>query len=150
MAEVTPHIPAAPKHLPDEVQDKWTRTYKRELESARLSHPDSTDRQHAEARKAANKMLAVPPPEDVEDIDDLEDWQFLHRGTRKIKGVDHRFVVTSDGRKYAHPIATKKPEPKKLEPKPNSSKGKSKDASTDAPDTSAATDSSESSESSAA
>jgi hypothetical protein len=45
-------------------------------------------------------MLAVPPPTSATDINNLEDWQIILKGTRD----GNVFCVTADGKKYSFPV----------------------------------------------
>lgn len=106
-------IPDAPKHLDDKAKKQWQDRYAKALAQAQIDYPENESAQRSAANKEANKMLAVPAPESADDIDNLEDWQVLVRETRTDAktGAQTRHCVTTDGRKYAHPIATKKTKP---------------------------------------
>lgn len=98
------NTPAAPKHLPEDVQKKWQGEYSKALAAAKNDTNDAKA-QHRAATKAANRLLAVPEPKSAADIDALEDWQVLKRFTKDGKTS----CVTSDGRKYSFPVAAPKP-----------------------------------------
>jgi hypothetical protein len=93
----TPTAPVAPARLPESGKKAWTAAYVKALAQAKTNFPEDERRQRAEAAKAANAMLAVPEPKSADDINALEDWQVLVRGTRNGK----TYCVTSDGRKYS-------------------------------------------------
>jgi hypothetical protein len=97
--------PAAPKFLPAAVQKKWQDAYEKALKQAAIDHPEDESQQRAIATKEANRLLVVPAPESAEDIDALEDWQVLTKGTKN----GQTFVVTADGRKYSFPVAAEEP-----------------------------------------
>ena len=101
-AKVT--APSAPAHLSDKAAKAWQATYIKAFTQAKLDTPDNTSAQNAAALKAANAMLAVPPPTSAAEIDKLEDWQIILRETRVVKDGQVRVCVTSDGRKYSFPI----------------------------------------------
>ena len=98
-------IPDAPQHLSSAAKREWRERYAKAHAQARVDHPENLNAQRAAANKAANAMLAVPAPASAEEIDKLEDWQVLKRETRSQKnGGATRVCVTSDGKKYAHPV----------------------------------------------
>lgn len=98
------NIPDAPAHLPVAVQKKWTDAYTKALKQAAIDSPEDESKQRATAAKEANRLLAVPAPESADDIDNLEDWQVLIRGSRTGKDGDEKYCVTADGRKYRFPV----------------------------------------------
>jgi len=101
--------PTAPAHLPESAQQQWTGLYTRALAQAKANFPDNDRVQRSAALKAANAMLAVTPPTSAADIEDLEPWQVLHRGTRVVKGVTELMCVTSDGKRYSFPVRAAAP-----------------------------------------
>jgi hypothetical protein len=106
--KVTVIVPDAPAHLSDKAAKQWAASYTKALAQAKIDTPDNDSAQRIAALKAANALLAVPAPTSAADIDALEGWQFLMRGTRTTNGVDTRFVVTTDGRKYSFEVPVKK------------------------------------------
>lgn len=109
MANEDKNIPAAPKHLPEDVQKQWQTEYEKALGAAKNDTTDVKAQQRA-ATKAANRLLSVPEPKSAADIDKLEEWQVLKRETRSQKvGPQLRVCVTADGRKYSFPIEEPKP-----------------------------------------
>ena len=110
---VTIQVPDAPQHLDAKAGKKWQESYAKAHAQAKIDYPENESAQRAAANKEANKILAVPAPESADDIDDLEDWQVLLRETRTDAktGEKTRHCVTSDGRKYAHPVKEKKQKP---------------------------------------
>ena len=107
-SEVTVIVPDAPTHLSDKAAKLWAATYTKAFAQAKIDTPDNDSAQRTAALKAANALLAVPAPTSAAEIDALDDWQFLTRGTRSANGVDTRFVVTTDGRKYSFPVPAAK------------------------------------------
>lgn len=101
-------VPDAPSHLPEKVAAQWKAAFAKALAQARLDTPNNERAQRVAALKAANAMLAIPAPASAADIDKLEDWQVVKRGTRTVGGVEESFCVTSDGRKYCFPTASGK------------------------------------------
>lgn len=98
-------LPAtAPAHLPEHVQRKWTDLHRKAFAQAKIDHPGNESAQRTVALKAANALLAVPAPASASDIDKLEEWQVQKRETKTVNGKAHRVCVTSDGRKYSHPV----------------------------------------------
>ena len=122
----TPVTPTPPAYLPEHVQRRWTETHKKALDQAKIDMPRNETGQRIAALKAANALLAVPAPTSHADIDKLEEWQVLKRETRTVKGKPHRFCVTSDGRKYSHPLPeeTKSKQEAKADTKNESEKAK--------------------------
>lgn len=108
IAVVTPDPPA---HLSDAAKQQWTNLYVKALAQAQRDNPDNERAQRTAALKAANQMLAVPAPKDADGITALEPWQVLLRSDRVEKGVNIRFCITTDGRKYRFPIDTPAPAP---------------------------------------
>lgn len=108
MASVAANIPDAPKHMSAKAQKQWQATYVKALEQAEIDYPNDASAQRRAAYKAANVLLAVPAPKSAKDIDALDDWQVLVREERTIDNVPHKICVTTDGRKYAHPVDAKK------------------------------------------
>ena len=105
----TSEVPAAPKHLDEKAAKQWQDAFAKAHAQAKINHPEDQSAQRRAATQEANKMLAVPAPQSADDIDALEDWQVLVRETRTAKdGSEMRHCVTSDGRKYAHPVKAKK------------------------------------------
>jgi hypothetical protein len=100
-------IPEAPKHLTGKAKKQWQDSYAKAHQQAQIDYPEDASAQRRAATKEANKMLAVPAPNSAKEIDALEEWQVLMRGEREIDGVKHRVCVTTDGRKYTHPIDAK-------------------------------------------
>lgn len=94
----------APAHLPESVQKKLHDKYNEAKKAAAVNYPDDESTQHIVATKEAHKLLAVKAPESAADIDKLEEHQVLQRGTRVIKGSEHRVCVTADGKKYSFPV----------------------------------------------
>jgi len=94
------NTPAAPTHLPAEIQKKWQGEYEKALAAAQNDSPTDTKAQHRAALKAANRLLAVAAPKSAAEIDALESWQVLKRETRR----GNRVCVTADGRKYSFPV----------------------------------------------
>jgi hypothetical protein len=101
-------IPAAPAYLTEAAAAKWQESYRAAYAQAKIATPDNERAQRVAALKAANSMLAVPAPKSAADIDSLEEWQVHAKGTRVHKGVEHKFCVTTDGRKYSYPTAEPK------------------------------------------
>jgi hypothetical protein len=99
-APTTPNIPSAPSHLSPKAQKQWSKTYANAFAAAANDFPNDVSRQRQAALKAANQILAVPAPASAADIENLEDWQVLLRGTRN----GETFCVTSDGKKYSFPV----------------------------------------------
>jgi hypothetical protein len=89
-----------PSHLSSKAQKAWSKTYQSTLASAANDFPNDVSRQRQAALKAANQMLAVPPPTSATDINNLEDWQIILKGTRD----GNVFCVTADGKKYSFPV----------------------------------------------
>jgi hypothetical protein len=100
----TPAIPAPPSFMSDKAGKNWQATYAAALTQAKINNPDNERAQRGAALKAANALLAVPAPTSAEDIAKLEPWQVLLREDRLVNDKPHRICVTSDGRKYRHPI----------------------------------------------
>lgn len=109
MAPAGLSIPDAPKHLTAKAKKQWEDAFVKGLKQAAIDCPESESAQRTVATKEANKMLAVPAPESADEIDGLDDWQVILRETRVTKdGSQMRHCVTSDGRKYSHPVKAKK------------------------------------------
>jgi hypothetical protein len=99
-------IPAAPSHLPKDVQAQWTKLYS-DAYSAAIKDAPGNDRAARQAgTKAANALQRVTPPTSTAEIDALKDWQVVKRETKTIDNVPHRVCVTIDGQKYAFPVET--------------------------------------------
>jgi len=101
--------PAPPANLSAAAKIVWSITYVKALAQAKLDHPDNPRAQSMVALKAANALLAVPPPTSAAEIDALEPWQVLQRGTRIINGALTAVCVTTDGRKYSFPVVDAPP-----------------------------------------
>lgn len=98
-----------PNFLPPAQKKVWEARYDQALKDAKVNYSNDEKAQATAANKAANAMLVVTPPETAEHIDKLPEWQIVGKRSNKlIDGVEHRTVVTIDGRKYAHPVAAKK------------------------------------------
>lgn len=102
----TDQIPNPPQNLPAEIKDKWTARYKKSLEQAKQDYPDNPSRQRQTANREANALLKIAAPQSAADIDALERWQVIQRGSRNLDGKSIRFCVTIDGRKYSFPVQT--------------------------------------------
>jgi len=109
----TDNLPQPPEHLPESLQKKWQATYAAALKQAQVDIPGQEALQKAAARKEANKLQKVAMPEDHAGAAKLVDalkkggedaWKLIAHGVRKIKGVDHLSIVTSDGQKGLFPI----------------------------------------------
>lgn len=101
-------IPAAPSHLPEKAAQQWQAAFVKAFKQAQLDTPGNERAQRVAALKTANSMLAVPAPTCADDINKLEGWQVIKRGTRVVAGVEEAFCVTSDGRKYVFPVIAPK------------------------------------------
>ncbi len=116
MADEKIQTPTPPAHLPAALQKKWSSTYVDAFRQAQLDIPNDEAGQKQAARKDANKLLRIKAPEShkeavalVEAFQKKTDdaWKVLGHGTRKIGGVDHLHVVTSDGKKHIFPVPAK-------------------------------------------
>jgi hypothetical protein len=96
--------PAPPAHLSAAAKLQWKGLYLKALAQAQVDQPGNERAQRVIALKAANALLSVPAPKTAADIDALEPWQVLLRGTRQEKGEQVKFCVTTDGRKYKFPF----------------------------------------------
>jgi hypothetical protein len=110
MEDVKVIVPDAPQYLSPKAAKQWQNAYASALQQARIDYPEDASAQRRAATHAANKLLAVPAPTSADEIDALEEHQFLLRETRTAKDgkTEMRHCVTSDGRKYAHPVGKKK------------------------------------------
>jgi hypothetical protein len=91
-----PEIAGAPRDL----QRQWQGIYDKELAQAKVDSPNDPHAQTQAARRAANRLISVDPPENYAAAMKLEPWKFLKR-----EAADGKLcIVTIDGKKLFYDV----------------------------------------------
>jgi hypothetical protein len=90
-------VPTAPAILPADLQSKWAKDYREAYERHAEENVDlSEGEHHGHAAREANRVLRVPAPKSISDVEKLPKWQILARREKNGK----LSIVTADGKKY--------------------------------------------------